>query len=188
MIEKILQVSQDESLFSEEDKEIYEYGYSLLKETIINVTVALIIAVIMKKINIFILFSVFFIPLRTFAGGFHAKNALSCSILSNAILVGVYFINDFLKAKPIGLNYIVICVVVLGIVIGRLSPVDSSGKRLTDSEKSKYKQIVNCILLVEMIVQLCLISKRIYIVCIVFVIETISLILGMRGNIKENVF
>lgn len=185
MIDKILQVSQEELLITEEEREIYEYGYLLIKETIINVVVALIIAIIMKKISVFILFSVFFIPLRSFAGGYHARSAISCSILSNIILIGVYVINDFLTMHSIDSNYIVLCVVVLGIVISKLSPVDSSGKRLTDNEKNKYRQIVKWILFMELVAQLVLISKKIYIVCIVCLIETISLILGKMKNVKE---
>ena len=71
MIKKILSVSQKENLFSDDEKDIYEYGYALIKGALLNIIAAITIAMILKKIKVFFLFSMLFIPLRKFAGGFH---------------------------------------------------------------------------------------------------------------------
>lgn len=49
MIKKILSVSQKENLFSDDEKDIYEYGYALIKGALLNIIAAITIAMILKK-------------------------------------------------------------------------------------------------------------------------------------------
>lgn len=53
MIKKILSVSQKENLFSDDEKDIYEYGYALIKGALLNIIAAITIAMILKKIKVF---------------------------------------------------------------------------------------------------------------------------------------
>ena len=54
MINKLLQFSKQELLVNENEIEIYKYGYFILIETVINVVVALIIAIALDAIRSFV--------------------------------------------------------------------------------------------------------------------------------------
>ena len=187
MFDKILQISEEEMLFSKEDKDVYRYGYQLIKETLIQVVLALMIAVFLNKVSVLILFSAFFVPLRSFSGGYHAKNATLCAILSNLVLLATYWANDFLHKHPLHVGYIVVCMVVFAIVICALSPIDSRAKRLTDSQKIKYRRIVIGIVLIEMVIQVCMLPNKTYLVCVVFLVQMISLLAAKGFCLDERV-
>lgn len=182
MINKIMKKSLDKIEISQDEREIYEYGYTLLLEMIVNCLIAIIIAYAMNKISILILFSIFFIPLRSFAGGFHAKSSLSCYVISNSVLVFAYFGDNLLRNKSFDLFMLVVLLLFLGLIIYKISPVDSINKRLTVEEKIKYKRMVKRIVFLEMIAQFVLLNERIYIVYIIFFIQILSLIVAREKD------
>lgn len=187
MINKLLQFSKQELLVNENEIEIYKYGYFILIETVINVVVALIIAIALDAIRSFVLFSLFFIPLRIFAGGVHANSSFICIIISNEILIAAYNAVDYLCVINVERSCMILLTVLFSIIVLLLSPVDCKEKRIGKDDIRKIKIIVLVIALIEIALQACLSLNVVYIVMIVFLIEMISLFIGKIKNYNDNI-
>ena len=68
------------------EREVYEYSFEILFSTLMSLVAVVMIAIISKTIIYTLLFLAGFIPLRTVAGGYHAKNHFRCFL----ILLAVY--------------------------------------------------------------------------------------------------
>lgn len=94
------------------------------------------------------LLCIIFIPLREYAGGFHAKNRAVCQVISSIfILVGILGIK-------ILVNHINLLVYGLGeficaIIIILCAPVDTINHKISDSERKYFKNVTRGILVVE---------------------------------------
>ena len=178
MIKKILSVSQKENLFSDDEKDINEYGYALIKGALLNIIAAITIAMILKKIKVFFLFSMLFIPLRKFAGGFHFNKPIVCYIMSNVMLTCVYYLYELIANVNVYTISVSLILVIEGYIIIKLSPVDSDYKLLEDIEKKRYRNIVIIILIIELMMQYAMIHVINNILLIVWSLELLFLALG----------
>lgn len=66
----------------EEEREIYEYGFSIAIEVLLCVITCFSISMMLHTFVEGILFFVIFIPLRSYAGGLHLSSYWSCFSLS----------------------------------------------------------------------------------------------------------
>lgn len=67
-------------VIKEEDAEIYIYGINQILTSVLSVSSALIIGLIFGVFPEIAVFMAAYIPLRSFAGGYHAKTPLSCYV------------------------------------------------------------------------------------------------------------
>lgn len=128
------------------DRELYEYAlYSFL----LSFTPLIIFLIISGVIEMFwegVLIVFPFMVIRKFAGGFHAKHAYVCLIVSTGLLGLCLYI---VAHTTIGWIFHVL-VVVAGISIIIHSPIDSENRRLSESEKKQYG-LITCLLVMSMI-------------------------------------
>ena len=66
----------------EEEKELYTYGYEIILENIGKTILLLIVGGIVHKFVATCIFVVGFVSLRSSCGGYHAKKAWQCDILT----------------------------------------------------------------------------------------------------------
>ena len=78
-------------IVSEEQMEICEYGLELIASGILNIIILVICSFCLHEEKFIVLYFLGFIPLRLFAGGYHADNHLNCCI----IFAGIYLISVF---------------------------------------------------------------------------------------------
>lgn len=140
-------------VIKEEDAEIYIYGINQILTSVLNVSSALIIGLIFGVFSEIAVFMAAYIPLRSFAGGYHAKTPLRCYVFSVIMLIVV----------SIGLKYLHIadCVyyavlVAATLVVLVLSPVEDRNKPLDEIEQKVYKKRTMNIAAVEVMVCLAL--------------------------------
>ena len=77
-----------------------------------------------------------FMAIRKFGGGYHAKHAYICMIMSTGFLAGcLYAVSHFSGSRLIPLFLLV-----SGISIAINSPIDHENKRLTEQEKMRYQR------------------------------------------------
>ncbi len=128
------------------DKDIYIFGLYQGAILLLNICTSLLIGVILNMVFEIILYLIFFIPLRIFAGGYHAKTQLRCYIMSSAttvlILLGIRFLQRYSSIWEL------ICFVVAFCVIWIFVPVADANKPLLDKEKISYKKKVRKILVI----------------------------------------
>ena len=124
--------------FSKEEKEeIIRYGLERIKSTCIMTLVTLLMGCIFQVFFQSIIFLVWFIVLRKYAGGYHADTQNRCYVISTVIfavaLLAIRYMSDgndneiFILLQSV--NFILLYFLV---------PVDNKNHRLEQWEKEKY--------------------------------------------------
>ncbi len=137
------------NVIKEEDAEIYIYGINQIFVSVLNVSSALIIGWVFGAVLEITVFMAAYIPLRTFAGGYHAKTPTRCYILSLIIIIIVLVKIKYFHFFDI-IYYIVLTAEVLIILL--LSPVEDKNKLLNVTEQKVYKRRVAFITLAELVI------------------------------------
>ena len=75
---KITQRLCEKGIISESDFDLYEYGFNMGITVLLNLISTIVIGVIVGKVFESIAFLVFYIPLRSYAGGYHASTPRRC--------------------------------------------------------------------------------------------------------------
>lgn len=140
-------LEQNEAIRSE-DRELYTYGFKQGLIILLNLATTLIIGLIFGKVLQLSLFMAAFIPLRTFAGGYHAKTPIRCYLLSIVMLTAVV-----LCMKHLILDELMYCLIITvsAAVILLLSPVEDINKPLDEEEIRVYKKRTLYILAFELV-------------------------------------
>lgn len=125
-------------IISLDDLELYDYGIQLILSILINFVTTILIGIFFDMILETFLFILIYIPLRTYAGGYHAKNHLKCYILSVVIIISYLltikyiYISCFISLLIIVVSSGIICI---------LAPVENLNKPLIQSEQRRYGKI-----------------------------------------------
>ncbi|MCI9584334.1 hypothetical protein D3Z50_03455 [Clostridiaceae bacterium] len=120
-----------------EDQALYQYAFGLLIGQAVNLLIACLLAVVLKEYRTVFVFLLFFIPLRSFAGGHHADNYTACTVLSALMLLGICIMA---KLIPEGAVMMVNLVsgAVCGVLVCLLAPVEDRNKPLDQTERRHY--------------------------------------------------
>ena len=110
-------------------------GFSLLAFVVIGI--------LMHMLPQTIVFTVGYIPLRTYAGGYHSKTPLRCWAVSNLILIAALLLVRYVSRFTVPCIIAAVCCVLLMIV---LMPVADLHKPLDSVDRKRYKTN-GCILL-----------------------------------------
>lgn len=187
MIDKIVNLFLQHQLNMEsiqkEDVSVYRYGYTLMLEGIVNMFVALLIAILLEEVKVFFCFFLLFMPLRSFCGGYHAKKAWQCVVLSNTVVVLASILSKQLEFSNI---VAVVLEIICFLVIFIFSPVESKNKKLSEKEKKYYKIYAIGILVFEIILESIFFivqwKRLVYLVVLVHLIQAVSLVAAVLEN------
>ena len=144
-VEKLI----NEDIIVADDKEIYIYG---VKEGIIillNLITVVFLGILSDMLWESMIFMATYMPLRSFAGGYHARTQIMCYLLSVVlILLCLYIIRE------INLDFTSVAIMVLlGIIpIAKFAPLGDVNKPICQKEKTVFRKKVNRILSVEIII------------------------------------
>ncbi len=170
------------NVIKEEDAEIYIYGINQIFVSVLNVSSALIIGLILGMFLESIIFMAAYIPLRSFAGGYHAKTPLRCYFTSLTIIFVVLL---FCKYVPLNLLLNSGILVISLVVCTFLCPVQDSNKPLDCAERQRYRNISVVILFIEAFVWLIMtfvIHKYAQIIPISIFTEVMMVVIGKVKN------
>lgn len=137
------------------EAEVYEYGYRLLIEKICALILTIVIAVLFHAWLEIIIFCIAFIPIRTFAGGYHAKHSLSCMVLSAGVLIFNILIGRWILTTGFA-GYALLLETLLFPVIAWMAPVEHSNRKISESERKYFKKVVLILYAVEVLAELVL--------------------------------
>ena len=141
----------------DEEREIYRYGIQQGLTIILNLVTTLLIGLVCGMVWQSIVFTVAYIPLRSFAGGYHAKTPTRCYIFSIILMLAVLLVMKFVPFTAF------ICSVMLSVssvVIVFLAPVEDNNKPLDEMEQKVYRKRTLMIWISELIIiVLCLYFK-----------------------------
>ena len=123
-------------IIEKENREIYAFGISQGLSLILNIFSTIVVGLVLGLVWESVLFLVFYMSLRCYAGGFHAKTPLRCYLYS-LLLVAVSLI--IIQQAGTSFYYKALTfAAVLGIWI--MVPVENETKPLNATERSIYRK------------------------------------------------
>lgn len=181
--DNIVKWMMNNKIIEENKAVICRWGISHILDTVFNIATFLIIGILFKMPMETIFFTLGYIPLRIYAGGYHSKTPFRCWCLSNVILAVSLVIVKNAEKYYIAFGILSLIAVVVLIL---LMPVEDLHKPLDQNDRKKYKKRGSAVLSAEIclsIVLLLLHHNRISIVLnSIWVLLSIMLILGIIKN------
>lgn len=167
-----------------EDAEIYIYGINQILISVLNVFSALIIGLIFGVFFEILVFMAVYIPLRSYAGGYHARTPLRCYIFSVIMLIAVSLGLKYLCIAE-WVYYVIFALVI--IIICVLSPVEDRNKPLDEIEHKIYKKrtifVVVAELTIALLLKLVMFDNLFIAIAYSFVVLSLMLIGGKIKNL-----
>ncbi|NLP30720.1 MAG: accessory gene regulator B family protein [Clostridiales bacterium] len=167
-----------------EDKDIYVYGVGQGIVLLVNLISVIIIGLLLGMVWQSLVFILAYIPIRSYAGGYHASTQLRCYILSNAVVVAVLIA---IRLVPWN-GYACLSVTIFSIItIILLAPVEDLNKPLREIEIKVFRKLTRIILVILLVIALILwyFAKQFSIcVIIALLVVAIMLILGVIKNVR----
>lgn len=141
---KITEQLIENGTIDSENKEIYSYGVEQTFVILMNIVTTLFIGICFGMLWQSIIFMIIYLPLRSFAGGYHASTVFRCYIFGMVLTITYLFINKYVSET----NLIIITLIVIAsLMILILAPVETSNKPLDHTELSVYKKRTRILLL-----------------------------------------
>lgn len=173
----------EKNTISSENKPIYQYGIQQGLTIGLNILTTFVVGLIFQMIFESFLFLAVYIPLRSFAGGIHAKTANRCYVYSTIMIIAVLLVIRFF---PFGIIICSCLSLISGTIIFLLAPVETANKKLDELEAQIYKKRARIILIIELIIQIliALTSWNNVMMCFSLAFASLSLVL-LAGIIKN---
>lgn len=146
------------------DRELYEYAIYSSLISITPLVIFLIVSGVIEMLLEGVLIIIPFMITRKFSGGYHAKHAASCMLIS----VGLLGVCLYVVAQADNSWLFHILIIISGLSVACNSPIDSENKKLVDDEKKEYKHITYLIVIIMVVVYavLSFIQMERYAVCL----------------------
>lgn len=129
---------EEQHIIESSDIEIYAYGIELLLATGVNILIVFVESVLFHKWFAGILFLSGFIPLRTTAGGYHAKTHIGCCSVFIAIYSMCLLILCVLP-KSYYLSIIFVTAIVSFLLVLLWAPMEAQGKPTSVNNKRRNR-------------------------------------------------
>jgi accessory gene regulator B len=142
---------ESKGVISPEDREIYLFGIWQGLFMLLNIITMSLVGLVSGAFLYVLVFAFAYLPLRSFAGGYHAKTPLRCYFASTAITVLVAVMS---LAITFNAHVLAVLLPIHGALIIALSPVGNANKPLDNLEKKVYKKKAVQICAVQVIIAL----------------------------------
>lgn len=148
--ENITFVLLKKRMLNKEKRDVYEYGIEVILLNSVLLISILLISIIGKSLTFFGGFLLFFLPIRVFVGGYHAKHSETCLILSVAMYVVSMII--YIKFAYLYKNDLALILFFVSVIILTLwSHLKNPKHQLTKYQYRRNKYIVCCILTLQIV-------------------------------------
>lgn len=138
----------NKNIVSDEDREIYIYGFEAMLSTVVNAFLILIIGIVTGLLKETLIFLLGFALLRVYSGGYHARTHIGC-ILTFAGIYGIsmaivtllpeqYTSLVSLSAGALSLLFILV-----------YAPIEHKNRTFVDNEYKTFKFMARTIVLIE---------------------------------------
>lgn len=163
---------------------VVKWGIRNILDTAFNILTFIIIGLLLKMPLETVIFTLGYIPLRSYAGGYHAKTPFRCWIVSNSILFLALMIVRYLSSHPL----ILLIFALMSITtLVSLMPVSDIHKPLDNNDKHRYKIRGIWILSVEIAISFFFyVIRRDYLTYSVFSVWILLSIMLIFGKIKNS--
>lgn len=148
LIDSLVAALIKNGVIAEAEKELYSFGINQLILLVVNIGTSLVIGAVFGMLWQSILFSAAYIPLRRYAGGYHAETPGKCYCLSVLLIVCVLIMLRFWTFSGTGALALL---AIAGLIIFIKAPVQSKNKPLSNKEKRVYRLRARLILSAEIL-------------------------------------
>ncbi len=164
--------------------ELFVFGINQGFNMLLNILTALVVGLLFNQVIQLIVYMLVYIPLRIYAGGFHAKTPFRCWIISTLTLLLVLAVMKYVHLK----FYIFVAITLLSVVVIVIfSPVEDKNKPLDEFEKKVYKKRCLYVLVSEVVIYILLKFFQINTLSMCFEMVWITLcIMLILGKIKNH--
>ncbi len=170
-------------IITEEDTDVYTYGFFQSVMMILNIVTTLILGIVFQLLIPCIILNLAYIPIRTNAGGHHASSPFKCYINSTIIIAVLLSIIKWV-AIPTVISIAILTV--SSAVIFILAPVETENNPLDETERQVYKKRTRIVLCIEIAVFAVLLvfakSQIAGIIALGLLTECLMLIMGYVKN------
>lgn len=128
-------------VISQEQKEVYIYGFTVLFLNILDILIILALGILIERYLDTIVFLMVFGITRQYTGGYHAKTVSKCLV----VYVLIYLVIMFLSSSNVifvngAMFQILLCIVyIIAVII--YAPIQNDNKVISNVERKKYKII-----------------------------------------------
>lgn len=133
---QMTQILVDNKTISNDDQELYYYGIQQGLSIILNFVTLLFIGFVYRMFWESLLFTVAYIPLRRYAGGYHAKTPICCYFFSIAMMLTILPV-----MRWVNISSLIYCILLLLSLVSILflAPVADHNKPLDEIEQQVYR-------------------------------------------------
>ena len=172
------------NIIADADKELYVYGLRQGCIMLLNILTTLGLGCILGVAWESMAFLCTYIPIRSFAGGFHANTPTQCYLSSVLLMIGVLLVIKYLTWTP------VICYLGLmigGVLVFLMAPIEDKNKPFTAKEKVVFRKKTRILLVAEIFLVILFVQINILTVsaCIIMSLNTLAFML-ILGKIKNS--
>ena len=189
---KIVKCFVKQSNISDDEQELYQYGFFILFSQILYFIIALIIGILCEVILESIIFYIAFQFIRRYAGGYHASTETRCEIFSTLSILACIVVIKL--SKTYDFQTVLLLIAMLSAVcIFVFCPLDTPEKPLSDKEFNYFRKVSWLILFVIVAAIIVSYVFKFQIVtvpcCLSLILESILLVAGKikRVSQKNNV-
>ena len=172
-------------MVKEEDRELYEYGFTMTIEVGLFVLSCLFISLYLHMLMEGILIFLIFAPLRSYAGGLHLDKFRSCFILSCLTFSGILLIVRYVH---IPMLFSFIALFILEAAVYALYPVENINREVDGEENRYFKKKLTIFLAVDLLLAIiCAVLKKechVFLISVTFFMIVITMILGKYKNMR----
>lgn len=165
------------------NEKIIAYGLQRITELTTDIFGALLCGAIMGNIFVGFVFELAYIPLRVYAGGYHAASEKKCKYISWGSMIGCMIIIFYVPLSAF-IQHFLMALSILCVVI--MSPVESINKPLSKKEKQMFRKRSMLIMFSEVLIYCLLVLFKVEIgaktFCIAIVLIAIGLCLGIERS------
>ena len=146
---------QEMGIVRQEELAVYRYGFDALFTALLQMASIFLLAIVVGNFFETFLFFLAFIPLRIYAGGYHAGTRLNCYLLSLANY-GVFSLALLFVPGEVYSLLILCGCVFSGVIVLRYAPIVHANRKASEASKKHYRRVSLVIGSIEIIVLLTL--------------------------------
>lgn len=136
-MERVINQLIKNKIIEKEDADLYRYGFRHLFIILAHILTYAFFAVLFQQLGFLVVFLLCFIPLRSYAGGYHASSQLACFLASAATVFGVLVILKYAVLHVLAYSVLATFSYVVILV---LAPRESKNKPYEDGDQAFFRK------------------------------------------------
>lgn len=137
-------------IIDEEQRELFIYGLRNAVYIAANMLLTIVIGNIFGCLEYAVIFTIAFLMLRIYTGGYHSTGRLRCYVESCILIIGNACFVKYVALSELNIRLLIfVCFCTALVPVWRWSPISNSNRPLADEEKLDYAAKARKIFLVE---------------------------------------